>query len=164
MYFFFSSRRRHTRCALVTGVQTCALPILRGSFIGLMLMGPILVGSTLMTEEAVASDAAGQPLDGCEVRDVAGYLETDPQWRSPQTVLAFMDIGPELLYRTRHRVIGTPYHRNGDGIFDGHRILASPDLPPAPPLLDHPRLDPVLPCPSPVDRGFSAPTGGGGHP
>src|SRR3546814_17192635 len=28
MMFFFSSRRRHTRCALVTGVQTCALPIL----------------------------------------------------------------------------------------------------------------------------------------
>src|SRR3546814_8647836 len=29
--FFFSSRRRHTRCALVTGVQTCALPISRGA-------------------------------------------------------------------------------------------------------------------------------------
>src|SRR3546814_9738163 len=28
--FFFSSRRRHTRCALVTGVQTCALPIFGG--------------------------------------------------------------------------------------------------------------------------------------
>src|SRR3546814_5660635 len=28
LFFFFSSRRRHTRCALVTGVQTCALPIL----------------------------------------------------------------------------------------------------------------------------------------
>src|SRR3546814_2822049 len=27
MLFFFSSRRRHTRCSLVTGVQTCALPI-----------------------------------------------------------------------------------------------------------------------------------------
>src|SRR3546814_16139410 len=27
MIFFFPSRRRHTRCALVTGVQTCALPI-----------------------------------------------------------------------------------------------------------------------------------------
>src|SRR3546814_14098461 len=26
-YVFFSSRRRHTRCALVTGVQSCALPI-----------------------------------------------------------------------------------------------------------------------------------------
>src|SRR3546814_6016023 len=30
VYFFFSSRRRHTRCALVTGVQTCALPIFPG--------------------------------------------------------------------------------------------------------------------------------------
>ena len=30
-FFFFSSRRRHTRCADVTGVQTCALPI---SFLG----------------------------------------------------------------------------------------------------------------------------------
>src|SRR3546814_1021049 len=29
VFFFFSSRRRHTRCALVTGVQTCALPIWR---------------------------------------------------------------------------------------------------------------------------------------
>src|SRR3546814_5373394 len=27
LFVFFSSRRRHTRCALVTGVQTCALPI-----------------------------------------------------------------------------------------------------------------------------------------
>src|SRR3546814_19395688 len=27
MFFVFSSRRRHTRCSLVTGVQTCALPI-----------------------------------------------------------------------------------------------------------------------------------------
>src|SRR3546814_15377340 len=27
VFFYFSSRRRHTRCALVTGVQTCALPI-----------------------------------------------------------------------------------------------------------------------------------------
>src|SRR3546814_14850222 len=29
--FFFSSIRRHTRCALVTGVQTCALPIFRSA-------------------------------------------------------------------------------------------------------------------------------------
>src|SRR3546814_10272023 len=31
VFFFFSSRRRHTRCALVTGVQTCALPISSGT-------------------------------------------------------------------------------------------------------------------------------------
>src|SRR3546814_3304401 len=32
LFFFFSSRRRHTSCALVTGVQTCALPILARAF------------------------------------------------------------------------------------------------------------------------------------
>src|SRR3546814_5847596 len=36
--FFFSSRRRHTRCALVTGVQTCALPI--SLCRGLLVEGP----------------------------------------------------------------------------------------------------------------------------
>src|SRR3546814_12480949 len=32
--YLFSSRRRHTRCALVTGVQTCALPIVRAFAVG----------------------------------------------------------------------------------------------------------------------------------
>src|SRR3546814_6427584 len=31
--FMFSSRRRHTRCALLTGVQTCALPIFPNAII-----------------------------------------------------------------------------------------------------------------------------------
>src|SRR3546814_10783513 len=33
LFFFVSSRRRHTRCALVTGVQTCALPIYFEGFV-----------------------------------------------------------------------------------------------------------------------------------
>src|SRR3546814_1927263 len=42
MFLFFSSRRRHTRCALVTGVQTCALPI---SVRALSQHGRILFGT-----------------------------------------------------------------------------------------------------------------------
>src|SRR3546814_104921 len=34
--FFFSSRRRHTRCALVTGVQTCALPIWKSTLMNIL--------------------------------------------------------------------------------------------------------------------------------
>src|SRR3546814_7708376 len=34
VFVVFSSRRRHTRCALVTGVQTCALPIFRSHIDG----------------------------------------------------------------------------------------------------------------------------------
>src|SRR3546814_3390500 len=45
--FFFSRRRRHTRCALVTGVQTCALPIWIVEYLAVQartnkLKGPIL--------------------------------------------------------------------------------------------------------------------------
>src|SRR3546814_20333661 len=42
--FVFSSRRRHTRCALVTGVQTCALPI----------YGMVLLASDSMAGEPYA--------------------------------------------------------------------------------------------------------------
>src|SRR3546814_19286661 len=50
--FFFSSRRRHTICALVTGVQTCALPISSG-------------------ETALALDVTGA---GLSAEEVAGAL------------------------------------------------------------------------------------------
>src|SRR3546814_9878437 len=42
--FFFSSRRRHTRCALVTGVQTCALPIYQHSiYLGMHAVIPSML-------------------------------------------------------------------------------------------------------------------------
>src|SRR3546814_13272499 len=43
---FFSSRRRHTRCALVTGVQTCALPIWRMSLVGITSTARLKVRSS----------------------------------------------------------------------------------------------------------------------
>src|SRR3546814_867952 len=43
--FFFSSRRRHTRCALVTGVQTCALPIF---IFGRLVLPILLCGSAVL--------------------------------------------------------------------------------------------------------------------
>src|SRR3546814_20318054 len=56
--FFFSSRRRHTRCALVTGVQTYALPILtpNGKFLA-RVEGP-RTGNVLLrrTQYKVADD------------------------------------------------------------------------------------------------------------
>src|SRR3546814_18851829 len=51
LVFFFSSRRRHTRCALVTGVQTCALPISKSyeiqwsNFASWLLVGAMVLAS-----------------------------------------------------------------------------------------------------------------------
>src|SRR3546814_4314884 len=53
---FFSSRRRHTRCALVTGVQTCALPISAD------LAGDPLTAARQVTWTVVA-DGAGYALE-----------------------------------------------------------------------------------------------------
>src|SRR3546814_7203623 len=50
--FFFSIRRRHTRCALVTGVQTCALPILKQT----ALFPNMVVQMTAIGEESGALD------------------------------------------------------------------------------------------------------------
>src|SRR3546814_19705418 len=52
-FVFFSSRRRHTRCALVTGVQTCALPIC-----WLVREGR---GTSRRTVRVIVLDAAGAP-------------------------------------------------------------------------------------------------------
>src|SRR3546814_16266837 len=54
--FFFSSRRRHTRCALVTGVQTCALPIF-----SLVIVAVIVWGTWGLLRESVTLSLAAVP-------------------------------------------------------------------------------------------------------
>src|SRR3546814_4405808 len=56
--FFFSSRRRHTRCALVTGVQTCALPIYRPAVGGAHHLDDLAQGSDLEPQHLVDEDRA----------------------------------------------------------------------------------------------------------
>src|SRR3546814_10872908 len=86
--FFFSSRRRHTRCALVTGVQTCALPIY----------------------QAVASGLQGLPLDRTGELvyfGLAGVNSTDDEER-----IGFRSeerrVGKECVSTCRSR--WSPYH------------------------------------------------------
>src|SRR3546814_2190223 len=57
--FFFSSRRRHTRCALVTGVQTCALPISLLRFAGELHLGRL---APIALDRTAQADAATQAL------------------------------------------------------------------------------------------------------
>src|SRR3546814_1514295 len=54
--FVFSSRRRHTRCALVTGVQTCALPICHYNYFSTDRFGYIWNQSSLLGYWAVLID------------------------------------------------------------------------------------------------------------
>src|SRR3546814_16028460 len=64
-YFFFSSRRRHTRCALVTGFQTCALPIWFDTF-------------------SPAKALLNWPLDKIPVREKIGVVDFPSIWLQRQ--------------------------------------------------------------------------------
>src|SRR3546814_6026989 len=55
-FVFFSSRRRHTRCALVTGVQTCALPIYRHRPV-LGRLRPLMRAASAMLSDGCPSNA-----------------------------------------------------------------------------------------------------------
>src|SRR3546814_8949060 len=107
-YFCFSSRRRHTRCALVTGVQTCALPIyvlgVRGGPLHRDLEGDLarlvlrLEGDDLVVDDLGVAhlveviDVVDEP--ALVQEDVAGLL------RDPLAVLLHLVGGGRALVRS----------------------------------------------------------------
>src|SRR3546814_6596676 len=79
-FFFFSSRRRHTRCALVTGVQTCALPISNVAVhAGGMLLGlsALPFGSSDITD-AIASAFGTRRFEAERLKCVSGSAMASP--------------------------------------------------------------------------------------
>src|SRR3546814_677399 len=86
LFLFFSSRRRHTRCALVTGVQTCALPIfpcavLAHHYPGVPNLGDMTqIAQLVLNGQVVAPDilVGGTP---CQSFSIAGARQglSDPR-------------------------------------------------------------------------------------
>src|SRR3546814_8171112 len=91
LLFFFSSRSRHTRCALVTGVQTCALPIYPGVD-GMSLQGvpPHQVATIVTTLQMIARPKPA-PLPSSHLRLV--------RWNKPAIAK----------YRALFRRVGEPW-------------------------------------------------------
>ena len=70
--------------------------------------------------------------------------------------MAYIFDGPELLYRTRHEVIGTPYHRNDRGILDTYDFFSAADPATALAIATRRQIDLVLICPTGSERLFHA--------
>src|SRR3546814_5699097 len=101
--FFFSSRRRHTRCALVTGVQTCALPIYNRYVVdGLKAKGAVFVEhlDDVPDDFPVIFSAHGVPKSVPEAASARGleYLDRSEERR----------VGKECVSTCRSR--WSPYH------------------------------------------------------
>src|SRR3546814_7533320 len=90
LLFLFSSRRRHTRCALVTGVQTCALPICWNNY--------------QKTYEGMASPLEQNERHIQVLKDVMAQIELPTRLgvRIPPSFQSFVLVGPEAkIYRPK---------------------------------------------------------------
>jgi hypothetical protein len=118
----------------------------------LVFLGPVFLGAKLASfaaPEAGEPDAAQRT---CSITKIAGVLANAECRARPQTILATIELGPELLYRTPHRVVGTPYQRNAAGIYDGYAALAEAE-PASRAYFAKRKIDLVLLCPS-IDKVF----------
>jgi len=79
---------------------------------------------------------------------ICEYLSEDEEWQERSfRILAHVDFGPEILYRTQHEVIGTPYHRNGPGILDTYDIMTADTDEKALEIIRKRGIDVILLCP-----------------
>lgn len=120
------------------GLGRAALPI---GMVIFLATGPLIGGGLL--RHALPIGKTGKP---CELPEMARFLAENYPNR-PHTLLNFIYSGPELLYRTQHKVIATPYHRNTAGIVDTIRFLGAIDEGGPKNLVKKRDIDLVLICP-----------------
>ena len=62
------------------------------------------------------------------LRELCQYLNEDQYFKSaPKRILTSIYLGPLLLYMTPHEIVGTPAHRNKNGIIDTYKVMNAED-------------------------------------
>lgn len=102
------SRRVRDQAAAIFLIVLAVLPVTSSLLVG-RFSRP--VADSPGAAATVAED------DPCRLSTVADSLQRLP----PATILAPLSQGPELLFRTHHRVIAGPYHHNLEGMLDSYR-------------------------------------------
>jgi hypothetical protein len=80
----------------------------------------------LLAQTILKRDRAASSQQKTSIVQLCDYLNEEGNRRERNLrILTHIDFGPEILYRTQHEVIGTPYHRNGPGIVDTYDIMTA---------------------------------------
>ena len=110
-----------------------------------LLFWPITVGTVMALEEPQREPSI---IGGkCSLLPLTEYLNIEVvNEGTSKTILAFKDFGPELLYRTSNRVIGSPMHRNREGLRDMLAIMRAGDSDIAASLIHRRNIDLILIC------------------
>ena len=125
-------------------------PLLRAPLFLLVALGHVLVGAAFVATAEETDQAEAQK---CEWRNIAPHLNSAQfAGGEAQTLFNFIHTGPEILYRTAHRVVGTPYHRNTRGLLDTFRVLGDTDMAESRAVLQARKVDFVLLCVDSVEE------------
>jgi len=123
------------------------VPLRAGLFLIVLLAHFILgVACLKLAGEPVVSESEKKK-DNCHWSAFAHELD-NPLFDKgrPLTLFSFTHQGPEILYRTGHKVVGTPYHRNAAAILDTYDVLSASDLGAAHDILTRRRVDYLVLC------------------
>ncbi|MEG3617968.1 hypothetical protein V5T82_05825 [Magnetovibrio sp. PR-2] len=119
-------------------------PILRIPAVLGLVMGHVAVAIALAL---IAPEAEDDGPSACQWRDLAPHLNSQAFSNGkPQVILSHIHQGPEILYRTPHRVIGSPYHRNTQGILDAYRAVTVTDPETVRNILDARKVNYLILC------------------
>jgi len=137
---------------VIHGKSIKLIPILRSITIVVLLFGFSFTGITLMmisdseTRVALSTNALEELCDW--------MVENEVELGERKTILTFLDFGPELLYRTTHSVISSPYHRNDEGILFSYNIMNLDEEADIQASLKARSVDWILLAPNSTERAF----------
>lgn len=144
----------HRVCAQMSprAIAFCRAPVIVAG-----LLWPLFVLQLLQPPNI---ETAGK---SCPIERIATGLEQS-LGSEPQTIMAFADYGPRILYHSNHSVLSIPNHRPQPGFTATYRALTARDDAVARAILAEHDVDLILLCPSAVERSIFTPAdGGSGH-
>lgn len=110
----------------------------------------LLPTAAIKSADSGATETAGA---GCPLKPLSKILSDPNGWGDrPRRILALMDFGPELLYRTPHSVFTVPNHRPHPGFTTVYRIMTARRADDAKSLLRANDVDLLVTCPKSAER------------
>lgn len=136
--------------------------ILKTAFILLIILIPLLITVSpsilvdLIKGKNTEEITAALVIDDkkiCNLNEISSYLK-DTAHNKKYTIEAFLDYGPALLYYGRHNIVGAPYHRDGDAIYESYRMLNTDDINESLSYAKNRNVSHYLICDNEVEAGF----------
>jgi len=124
----------------------------------LFCAGPLCLG--LFAERFIKRGDSEKSHQEVSFIQICDYLAQAEEWDGQDLlILTHIDFGAEILYRTQHKIIGTPTatgtpHRNGQGILDTYDIMTADTDAEALELIQKRKIDLILLCPKSAESAY----------